>query len=185
MSRIFETDLDRDPANFVPLSPLSFLRRAVRIFPDKIAVTHHDRAYSYTQFADRARRFASAIMAAGVKPGEAVAVLSPNGPVALEAHYAVPLAGCVLSMINTLLDAPAIAFILEHAEAKLLLVDREWAPKAQAALALLANPPILVEIADEAAPPGLTLGAPEYEDWIAPHPRPPGVCQRMSGRRLR
>lgn len=173
MSRIFETDLDRDPANFVPLSPLSFLRRAVRIFPDKIAVTHHDRAYSYTQFADRARRFASAILAAGVKPGEAVAVLSPNGPVALEAHYAVPLAGCVLSMINTLLDAPAIAFILEHTEAKLLLVDREWAPKAQAALALLANPPILVEIADEAAPPGLTLGAPEYEDWIAPHPPAP------------
>lgn len=173
MSRIFETDLDRDPANFVPLSPLSFLRRAVRIFPDKIAVTHHDRTYSYTQFADRARRFASAIMAAGVQPGEAVAVLSPNGPVALEAHYAVPLAGCVLSMINTLLDAPAIAFILEHAEAKLFLVDREWAPKAKAALALLANPPILVEIADEAAPPGLTLGAPEYEDWIAPHPPAP------------
>lgn len=169
MSRIFEMDLGHDPANYVPLSPLSFLRRAERIFPDKIAVTHHDRTYSYAQFTDRIRRFASAITAAGVKPGEAVAVLSPNGPVPLEAHYAVPLAGCVISMINTLLDPAAIAFILEHAEAKLFLVDREWAPKAKAALAELKVKPILVEIADEAAPPSLTLGAPEYEDWIAPH----------------
>ncbi len=169
MSSIFETDLDRDPANYVPLSPLSFLRRAARTYPTKIAVIHHDRAYTYSQFTDRIRRFASAISAAGVKPGECVAVLAPNGPVALEAHYAVPLAGAVLSMINTLLDPAAIAFILEHAEARLFLVDREWAPKARAALAELAQKPILVEIADEAAPPGLTLGAPEYEDWIAPH----------------
>ncbi|MGE4481362.1 AMP-binding protein [Acidocella sp.] len=169
MSPIFETDLERDPANYVPLSPLSFLRRAERIFPDKIVVTHHERAYSYSQFTDRVRRFASAIAAAGVKPGETVAVLSPNGPAALEAHYAVPLAGGVLSMINTLLDPSAIAFILEHAEAKLFLVDREWAPKAMAALAMLKTPPVLVEIADEAAPPGLTLGAQEYEDWIGAH----------------
>ncbi len=104
-----------------------------------------------------------------MKPGEAVAVLSPNGPVPLETHYAVPLAGCVLAMINTLLDPAAIAFILEHAEAKLFLVEREWAAKAKAALEALPIKPILVEIADEAAPPGLTLGAPEYEDWIAPY----------------
>jgi fatty-acyl-CoA synthase len=169
MSSIFETGLAPNAANYVPLSPLSFLRRAARIFPDKIAVTHHDRCFTYTQFTDRVRRFASAIAAAGVKPGEAVAVLSPNGPVPLEAHYAVPLAGCVLAMINTLLDPAAIAFILEHAEAKLFLVDREWAPKAAAALEMLRIKPILVEIADEAAPPDLTLGAPDYEDWIAPH----------------
>lgn len=169
MSSIFETDLGRNPANYVPLSPLSFLRRAERAFPTKIAVTHHDRAYTYAQFTSRIRRFASAIAAAGVKPGACVAVLSPNGPVALEAHYAVPMAGAVLCMVNTLLDPSAIAFILEHAEARLFLVDREWAPKAKAALAELKAPPVLVEIADEAAPPGLTLGAPEYEDWIALH----------------
>uniref|UniRef100_UPI002624A041 AMP-binding protein n=1 Tax=Acidocella sp. TaxID=50710 RepID=UPI002624A041 len=166
---IFETDLDQNPANYVPLSPLSFLRRAARVFPEKIAVTHHDRAYNYAQFAQRVRKFASAVVAAGVKPGECVAVLSPNGPVALEAHYAVPLAGAVLCMINTLLDSAAIAFILEHSEAKLLLVDREWAPKAKSALAALTHDLPVVEIADEAAPAGLTLGAPEYEDWIAPH----------------
>ncbi len=165
---IFETDLDKNDANFVPLSPLSFLRRAERVFPDKIAVTHHDRAYSYAQFSMRARKFASAIKAEGVKLGECVAVLSPNGPVALEAHYAVPLAGAVLSMINTLLDPSAIAFILNHAEAKLFLVDREWSPRARAALALLERDIKVIEIADEAAPAGLTMDAPEYEEWIAP-----------------
>jgi fatty-acyl-CoA synthase len=166
---IFETGLDRDPANYVPLSPLSFLRRAERVFPGKLAVTHHDRTYTYAQFATRIRKFASAIKAAGVRPGECVAVLSPNGPVALEAHYAVPMAGAVLCMINTLLDSAAIAFILEHSEAKLFLVDREWAPKAKAALETLGHSIPVVEIADEAAPAGLTLNAPEYEDWIAPH----------------
>lgn len=167
MKHIFEADLEPNQANYVPLSPLSFLRRAERIFPHKIAVTHHDRHYTYQQFTDRIRRCASAIRASGVKPDETVAVLAPNGPAALEAHYAVPLAGAVLSMINTLLDPEAIAFILEHAEAKLFLVDREWAPKARAALEKLATRPVIIEIADEAAPAGLTLGAPEYEAWIA------------------
>jgi fatty-acyl-CoA synthase len=166
---IFETDLDKCGANYVPLSPLSFLRRAERVFPEKTAVTHHDRSYNYAQFAQRVRKFASAIRAAGVKPGECVAVLAPNGPVALEAHYAAPLAGAVLCMINTLLDPTAIAFILEHAEAKLFLVDREWAPKAKGALAEIKHTIPVVEIADEAAPAGLTLDAPEYEDWIEPY----------------
>ncbi|HQU04863.1 MAG TPA: AMP-binding protein, partial [Acidocella sp.] len=143
-------------------------RRAERVFPHKIAVTHHDRAYSYAQFATRARKFAAAVRAEGVKPGECVAVLAPNGPAALEAHYAVPLAGAVLSMINTLLDPSAIAFILNHAEAKLFLVDREWSPRARAALDLLGRDIKVIEIADEAAPAGLSMDAPEYEAWIAP-----------------
>jgi fatty-acyl-CoA synthase len=166
---IFDADLGPNAANHVPLSPLSFLRRAARVFPDKCAVTHHGRAFSYTDFSLRVRKFAAAITAAGVRPGECVAVLSPNGPVALEAHYAVPLAGAVLCMINTLLDPAAIAFILGHAEAKLFLVDREWAPRAGAAMDQLGHAIPVVEIADEAAPAGLTLHAPEYEDWIAPH----------------
>lgn len=169
MTAMFETGLERNPANYVPLSPLSFLRRAERVFPGKCAVTHHDRSYTYAQFATRIRKAASAMKAAGVRPGECVAVLAPNGPAALEAHYAVPLAGAVLCMVNTLLDAAAIAFILDHAEAKLFLVDREWAPRARAALELLGRAVALVEIADEAAPAGMTLGAPEYEDWMAPH----------------
>jgi fatty-acyl-CoA synthase len=169
MLSIFDDGFSPNGANHVPLSPLSFLRRAERVFPHKIAVTHHDRNYTYAAFTTRIRKFAAAIRAAGVRPGECVAVLAPNGPVALEAHYAAPLAGAVLCMINTLLDPAAIAFILGHAEAKLFLVDREWAPKAAAALKLLDHPVPAVEIADDAAPAGLTLNAPEYEDWSAPH----------------
>jgi fatty-acyl-CoA synthase len=169
MLSIFDDGFAPNAANHVPLSPLSFLRRAERVFPGKIAVTHHGSTYTYAEFTVRIRKFSAAIGAAGVRPGECVAVLSPNGPVALEAHYAVPLAGGVLCMINTLLDPAAIAFILGHAEAKLFLVDREWAPKAAEALKLLDSRIPVVEIADEAAPAGLTLSAEEYEDWIAPH----------------
>jgi fatty-acyl-CoA synthase len=167
--RIFEDGLPKTAANFVPLSPLSFLRRSERVFPDKIAVTHHARSWTYREFADRCRRLASAVRAAGVQPGQCVAVLAPNGPSALEAHYGVPLAGAVLCAINTLLDPAAVAFILEHAECRLFLVDREWAPKAKQALALLGRPIAVIEIADEAAPAGLTLDAPEYEDWLFQH----------------
>jgi fatty-acyl-CoA synthase len=162
-------DLPRTEANYVPLSPLSFLRRSARVFPDKIAVTHHGRVWTYREFADRCRRLATAVRAAGVKPGQCVAVLAPNGPAALEAHYGVPLAGAVLCAINTLLDAAAIAFILDHAECRLFLVDREWAPRAKQALALLGRPIHVVEIADEAAEAGLTLDAEEYEEFCAAH----------------
>ena len=156
---IFAQDLPKTPANHVALSPLSFLRRSARVFPDKIAVTHHQRSWTYAQSAQRCRRFATGLRAAGVQPGEAVAVLAPNGPAALEAHYGVPLAGAVLCAMNTLLDPATIAFILDHAEAKFFIVDREWAPRAQKALEILGRPINLVEIGDEAAPPGLTLGA--------------------------
>jgi fatty-acyl-CoA synthase len=166
---IFEHNLPQTPANHVPLSPLSFLRRAERVFPTKTAVTHHARHYTYQEFADRCRRLATAIRAAGILPGQSVAVLAPNGPPALEAHYGVPLAGAVLCALNTLLDPAAIAFILGHAECRLLIVDREWAPRAKQALALVSHPITIIEIADEAAPANLTLDAPEYETWLAAH----------------
>jgi fatty-acyl-CoA synthase len=166
---IFEHNLPKTAANHVPLSPLSFLRRSERVFPHKTAVIHHEKSWTYLQFAERCRRLATGIRAAGVRPGECVAVLAPNGPPALEAHYGVPLAGAVLCALNTLLDATAIAFILGHAEVKLLFVDREWAPKAKQALALLPHPVTVVEIADSAAPAGLTLHAEEYEDFLARH----------------
>jgi len=166
---IFDDKLPKTGANYVPLSPLSFLRRSERVFPDKTAVIHHGKSWTYREFAGRCRRLASGIRAAGVRPGECVAVLAPNGPPALEAHYGVPLAGAVLCALNTLLDAAAIAFILDHAEVKLLLVDREWAPKAKQALALLDHPIPVIEIADEAAPAGLTMEAEEYEDFLERH----------------
>ncbi len=166
---IFADQLPKTNANHVALSPLSFLRRSERVFPHKIAVTHHDRRWTYAEFADRCRRLATAISAAGITPGSCVAILAPNGPPALEAHYGVPLAGAVLCAINTLLDAPTIAFILDHTECNLFLVDREWAPKARAALALINRSITIIEIADPAAPAGLTLDALEYEDWIFAH----------------
>jgi fatty-acyl-CoA synthase len=169
MANIFADNLPKTAANYVPLSPLSYLRRSERVFPNKIAVTHHAHSWTYAQFAGRCRRLATAIRAAGVLPGQSVALLAPNGPPALEAHYGVPLAGCVLCAINTLMDAAAIAFILNHAECQLFLVDREFSLRAKQALTLINRPIKVIEIADDAAPAGLTLDAPEYETWISEH----------------
>jgi fatty-acyl-CoA synthase len=124
---IYEQNLDRNPANHVPLSPVSFLLRAARVYGPRIAVIHGDRRYSYAQFLDRARRLASALANAGIGKGDTVAIMAPNVPEMLEAHYAVPMLGAVLCSINIRLDAPAVAFILRHSEAKIVLVDREFA----------------------------------------------------------
>jgi fatty-acyl-CoA synthase len=124
---IYEQDLDRNPANYVPLSPVSFLLRAARVYGSRTAVIHGDRRYTYAQFLDRARRLASALAKAGVGKGDTVAIMAPNVPEMLEAHYAVPMLGAILCSINIRLDAGAVAFILQHAEARLVLVDREFA----------------------------------------------------------
>ncbi|MDQ2102279.1 acyl-CoA synthetase [Azospirillum isscasi] len=164
---IFDRDLAPDPANHVPLSPLSFLKRAAKVYPDKPAIRHGRRTITYAQFLDRVRRFAGALLRAGVGRGDTVSVLAPNVPALLEAHYAVPLAGAVLNALNTRLDAAAIAFILEHSETSLLIVDRELSPVAKAALSQTGRPITLVEIADELVPDAPSLGAVEYEDFLA------------------
>ena len=115
---IFDHDLDRTPANYVPLSPVSFLVRTAAIYPDRIAVIHGERRITYAQFLDRARRLAGALAAAGIGKGDTVAIIAPNVPEMLEAHNAVPMLGAVLCPINTRLDAAAIAFILQHGEAE-------------------------------------------------------------------
>jgi len=124
---IYDRDLDPNPANYTPLSPLTYLKRAARVYPTKAAIVHGDRVITYAEKLDRVRRFAGALAALGVGRGGTVAVLAPNIPALLEAHYAVPLAGGVLNALNTRLDAAGIAFILEHSETKALLVDREAA----------------------------------------------------------
>ncbi len=161
-----QSHLQPSAANYVPLSPISFLRRAARVFPGKIAVTHHDRSWTYTAFADRCRRFAGGLLAAGIKPGDCVAVLAPNGPTALEAHYGVPLMGGVICAINTLMDAGTIAFILDHAGCRALIADRDYAPRVRDALARFGRDILLIQVADEAAPDADDLGAPDYEDWL-------------------
>ena len=127
--------LPRLPANYVPLTPLSFLLRSARVYPDRVAVIHGARRFTYAEMLERCRRLASALAGSGVSPGDTVAVLAPNIPEMLEAHYGVPMAGAVLLTINIRLDAAAIGFVLRHSGAEVLLVDREWGAVARAALA--------------------------------------------------
>ncbi|WP_235907763.1 acyl-CoA synthetase [Siccirubricoccus phaeus] len=159
-------DLPRLSANHVPLSPLSFLARAARIYPHRTAVIHGARRITYAQMAERAQRLASALAQAGIRPGDVVAILAPNTPEMLEAHYGVPLAGAVLCTINIRLDAASIGFILRHSHARAFLVDSEWAPIARVALADVPDPPVLIDIVDSEAPGPERIGGTEYEAFL-------------------
>jgi fatty-acyl-CoA synthase len=164
---MFERDLERGPANFRSLSPLDFLAWAAAVYPDKTAVIHGPSRHTYRQFRERAARLASALRQAGVRAGDTVAVVAPNVPALLEAHYGVPLAGAVLNAINIRLDAATIAFILEHGEAKVLIADREFAGTIKEALARTKIRPRVVEVNDPLAPPGENLGGIDYESFLS------------------
>jgi fatty-acyl-CoA synthase len=164
---IFEQDLGRRPANHMALSPVAFLARAAAIYPRRVAVIHGARQITYAEFHARCRRFASALALRGIGKGHTVAVLAPNIPALLEAHYAVPMAGAVLNAINTRLDAGTIRLILQHGEARLLLVDREYASIAAEALAGLDAPPEVIDIDDPMAVGGRRIGRLEYEAFLA------------------
>ncbi|MBD0274230.1 MAG: AMP-binding protein, partial [Acetobacteraceae bacterium] len=159
--------LPKLPANHVPLSPISFLLRAARVYGPRTAVIHGARRLTYAELLERSRRLASALARAGVAPGEVVAVLAPNIPEMLEAHFGVPMAGAVLCTIDIRLDAPAIAFQLRHSGAKAFLVDREWAAVAEAALAEVPDPPLVVAIADPEAAGGGDIGSLDYQALLA------------------
>jgi fatty-acyl-CoA synthase len=155
-------------ANFAPLTPISFLPRAAEIYPDRIAVIHGKRRYTYRQFYERARRLASALSRAGVKRGETVSVMLPNVPAMVEAHYGVPMLGAVLNTINTRLEAATVAYILQHGEAKVLITDREFAGQVGPALAKLKKRPLVIDVDDDLySGPGERLGKIEYEAFIA------------------
>ena len=157
--------LARNPANFTALTPLGFLARAAVVYPDKLAVIDGARRFTYREFYERCRRFADALRRRGIGPGDTVAVLAPNVPALLEAHYGVPMAGAVLNALNYRLDARSIAFILQHGAAKLLIVDHEFAFLARDAFAELETPIPVVEIADGSGE--TTLGGIEYETFLA------------------
>jgi fatty-acyl-CoA synthase len=159
--------LQRGAANHVPLSPLSFLARAAAIYPDKTAVIHGASRYTYAQFDERCRRLADALRRRGIGPGDTVAVMAPNVPALLEAHYAVPMAGGVLNALNYRLDAATIAFILEHGAAKIVVTDREFSATMREALARLAAPPLVIDIDDPLHPGGELIGAMDYEAFLA------------------
>jgi len=159
--------LAKNAANFVALSPVQFLERSALIWPDKIAVRHGDLAYSYGEFERRCRRLAHALAARGIRAGDTVAVMAPNVPALLEAHYAVPALGAVLNALNYRLDARTIAFCLAHGDAKVLITDVEFAPIVKPALAGLPRPPLVIDIEDPQAPPGEKLGSLSYEALLA------------------
>jgi fatty-acyl-CoA synthase len=155
-------------ANFASLTPVSFLPRAAEIHPNRIAVIHGDRRYSYRQFYDRARQLASALSRAGIRPGDTVSVMLPNVPAMVESHYGVPMLGAVLNTINTRLDAATVAYILEHGEAKALITDREYAAQVGSALTKLKKRPLVIDVDDALySGPGERLSKIEYEDFIA------------------
>lgn len=166
MTTIYDRDLDKNPANYEPLSPLSFLRRTAEVFPHRLAVVHGSWRYDYATLYVRCRRLASALARRGIRRGDTVALIAPNTPAHLEAHFGVPATGAVLNSINTRLDPAAIAFILDHGEAKVLFVDREFAAVAEQALALAKVRPYVIVIADTAVTAGERIGSIEYEDFL-------------------
>ena len=164
----YDLDLDRNPANYQPLTPLSFLERAAAVFPTQTAIVHGALRRSYADFYARARRLASALARRGIGRGDTVSVILANTPAMLECHYGVPMAGAVLNTINTRLDAPIIAFQLDHGEAKVLIVDRELARLAKDALALAKVKPLVIDYDDpEYTGAGARIGALEYEQLLA------------------
>ncbi|HYS44788.1 MAG TPA: acyl-CoA synthetase [Rhizomicrobium sp.] len=163
----YETGLDRAAANYQPLTPLSFLERAARVFPAHTAIIHGRQRIDYATFYARSRRLASALAKRGIGKGDTVAVMLANTPPMLDAHYGVPMLGAVLNALNTRLDAAAIAFMLEHGEAKILITDREFSATIKAALALSKNKPLVIDYDDREFPQdGARLGKIDYEKFL-------------------
>ena len=172
---IFDHHLDQNPANFVALSPVSFVERSAEVFADLPAVIHGQRRYNWAQTRDRSARLAAALADLGVQRGSTVSVMLPNTPEMLEAHYAVPALGAVLNTLNTRLDAPLLAWQMNHCEAMVLITDREFAAVMAPALAALRTEHgrdlVVIDVCDsEYSGAGERLGALEYEMLLAAHP---------------
>ena len=167
-STAYDTNLDKNPANYQPLTPLGFLERAASVHPEQTAIIHGSLRRNYRDFYARSRRLASALARRGIGRGDTVSVVLPNTPAMLECHYGVPMAGAVLNTLNTRLDAKIIAFSLEHSGAKVLITDREFSGVVKAALELVAVKPLVIDYDDpEFTGSGERLGELEYEDLLA------------------
>ncbi|GIX26234.1 MAG: acyl-CoA synthetase [Burkholderiales bacterium] len=169
MTRVnpYNVALDRNPANYTPLSPLSFLEWAAYVYPKRPSVIHGERRMTWAETYARCRRLASALQRRGVGEGDTVAVMAPNIPAMVEAHFGPAMIGAVLNTLNTRLDAEAIAFMLQHGEAKVLITDREFSPTIAKALARLEKRPLVIDIDDpEYQGPGERLGEKEYEAFL-------------------
>ncbi len=163
----YNTGLDRNPANYQPLTPLSFLERAAEVYPKHIAIIHGSIKRNYSQFYKRSLQLASALSARGIIRGDTVSVILPNTPAMLESHYGVPMCGAVLHSINTRLDPETIAYQLDHSDSKALIVDREFLEVARSSLKLAKVSPILIDYNDSEHPVSNSLpNAVEYESFL-------------------
>ncbi|MAS12221.1 MAG: acyl-CoA synthetase [Nitratireductor sp.] len=169
----YDRDLDRNPANFQPLTPLVLLERAAKVFPEEVAIIHGNQRVTYARFWERSLRLASALASHGIGKGETVTVMLSNTPPMLEAHHGVPMTKAVLHSLNTRLDAAIIAFQLDHAETKVVIVDREFSAVMKEALALASVKPLVIdyddpEYPDDAPyPKGERIGSLDYEAFVA------------------
>jgi fatty-acyl-CoA synthase len=163
---IYDRDLDKNAANFAPMSPLTFLERAAAVYPDRVSVVHGDRTHTWRESYDRCRRLAGALAGRGIGRGDTVAVMAPNVPELFEAHFGVPMIGAVLNALNTRLDAETIGFILNHGEAKALITDKELSPTVEKALAAVERDIVVIDIDDPMAPGGDLLGEKDYEAFL-------------------
>ena len=163
MSNPYELGLDRNPANYTSLSPLSFLRKAAEVHPQRLAIVHGEVRRNWSEVHARCRRLASALQARGIGRGDTVAAMLPNVPAMVELHFGPAMIGAVLNALNTRLDAETLAFMLEHGEAKVLFTDREFSPVIAKALALVKRPLLVVDVDDVLAESGELIGQIEYE----------------------
>ena len=159
--------LAKSPANYVPLTPLSFLNRTVDLYPDRTAVIYGDRSYTWLDVGERTTRLASGLSKLGIGVGDTVSIMCPNTPELFEAHFGVAMAGGVLNAINTRLDVDTVAYILDHSDAKVLLADTAFSPTVSAAVAKIDRDIIVIDIADPAGPGGDHLGGQTYEELLS------------------
>jgi fatty-acyl-CoA synthase len=168
MANPYDDGLGKNPANYAVLTPLDFIERAADVYPDRLAVVHGPVRRSWKETRDRARRLASALARSGVEKGETVAAILPNIPEMFEAHFGVPMAGAVLNALNTRLDPSTVAFMLNHGQAKVLLVDREFSALAAQALSHADHPVLVIDVNDPSFPAaGDPIGQTDYESFIA------------------
>ncbi|MFT5351255.1 MAG: fatty-acyl-CoA synthase [Planctomycetota bacterium] len=162
----YSKDLDKNSANFTALSPLTFIERAATVYPTRLALVYGRTRRSWSETYARCRRLASALARRGVEEGDTVAVMLPNIPAMIEAHFGVPMTGAVLNALNIRLDADAIAFMLKHGEAKVLLCDREFSETIKTAVSQLTDKPLIIDVDDAEFTGGEFIGELEYEDFL-------------------
>ncbi|MGE5524880.1 MAG: acyl-CoA synthetase [Rhodospirillaceae bacterium] len=163
----YDVGLDRNPANYTPLTPLSLIARTAYVYPNRLAVVHGATPYTWAEVYARCRRLASALASRGIGAGDTVAVMLPNIPAMYEAHFGVPMTGAVLNTLNTRLDAASIAFMLQHADAKVVITDREFSATMRAALSTLPQRPYVIDVDDPGYEGGELLGDATYEAFLA------------------